>query len=404
MKRARRAAVRWNLALLALAVSPLSVAAGRPPQMVEPTLAHDAESRWVPFDMTAGNQIRFVMDLGGVRASAILDTGVSNSVASRRFASRAGLKLEAGRGERADAIGGAIPLGWTRVDRLALGGLSQARARLAVVDLSAIATGGADPVDLLIGSDLLSCCAIDIDYSARRFRLMPSGRMPFNGPRAPLTRLPRSGVFSTSATIGGRQVRPLIVDTGDGASLTLSQASWTGLRAKPRTITSAVAFGLGGTIETDMAVLPAVRFGAVGPVAVETRIEPKGGFSDQTGTVGRLGNGLFQRYRVLMDARAGHMILSPNPAMEKPLLRSTSGLLVGYDSGRLSVLHVMRGSPAALSGWKERDQICTVDGAPIPPPTGGSVDTGWSAGAPGRVVRFGMCDGSERRLTLKSFY
>ncbi len=396
--------MRWNLVLLAFVALPVSAAPGLPVDLAEPLLARDAEARWVPFDLTPGNQIRFAMDVGGSRAMAILDTGVSTSVASRLFATRVGLKLEPPRGERAEAIGGAVPLGWTRVDRLAMGGLTQARARLAVVDLSAVATGSTAPVDLLIGSDLLACCAIDIDYAARRFRLLPSGRMPFSGPRAPLVRLPRSGVFSTAATIAGRQVRPLIVDTGDGAALTLSRTGWTGLRARPAAITSAVAFGLGGAIETDMAVLPAVRFGTLGPVAIETRIEPKGGFSDQTGTAGRLGNGLFQRYRVLMDARAGHMILSPTPLAKEAPLRSTSGLLVGYDNGRLSVLHVMRGSPAAAAGWKAREQICTVDGTPVPPPTGGSVDTGWSAGAPGRVVRFGMCDGTERRLTLKNFY
>ncbi|WP_315759984.1 retropepsin-like aspartic protease [Sphingomonas sp. Y38-1Y] len=367
-------------------------------------LARDAEARWIDFDLTPGNQVRFQMEVAGQRASAILDTGVSTSVASRLFATRAGLRTETSRGERADAIGGAVPLGWARVDRVAIGGLTQAKARFAVVDLSAVATGGTEPVDMLIGSDLLACCALDIDYAARRFRLLPSGRMPFTGARAPLTRLPRSGVFSTSALIGGRQVRPLIVDTGDGAALTLSRTGWTALRTKPRAITSAVAFGLGGAIETEMAVLPAVRFGTLGPVPVETRIEPSGGFSDQTGTAGRLGNGLFQRYRVLMDARAGHIVFAPTPGSAQAPLKSTSGLLVGYDSGRLSVLHVMRGSPAATAGWKVRDQICTVDGTAVPPPSGGSVDTGWSAGAPGRVVGFGMCDGTERRLTLKQFY
>ncbi|PCD03241.1 hypothetical protein COC42_02150 [Sphingomonas spermidinifaciens] len=389
---------------MALATLSAPASTGTPRKAVEPLLARDAETRWVSFDFTPGNQIRFAMDVGGTRASAILDTGVSTSVASRAFAGRAGLRLEPTRGERADAIGGAVALGWTQVERLTLGGLTQARARLAVVDLSAVATGGTEPVDLLIGSDLLACCALDIDYAARRFRLLPSGRLPYDGPRAPLTRLPRTGVFATAATIGGRQVRPIIVDTGDGASLTLSRAGWTGLRARPRAITSAVAFGLGGAIETDMAVLPAVRFGTLAPVAIETRIEPAGGFSDQTGTIGRLGNGLFQRYRVLMDAKAGHMILSPTAAAKEAPLRSTSGLLVGYDSGRLSVLHVMRGSPAAAAGWKPREQICTVNGAPVPPPSGGSVDTSWSAGTPGRTIVFGMCDGTERRLTLKRFY
>lgn len=392
------------LLLPLLAAMPTAAAPGLAGDVAGFELASDTEARWVPFELTPGNQIRFATEVGGRRASAILDTGVSASVVSRLFATRAGLRLEPGRGERADAIGGAVALGWTQVERLAIGGLTQPRMRVAVVDLSAVATGSADPVDLLIGADLLGCCAIDIDYANHRFRLIPSGRMPFTGARAPLGRLPRTGVFVSAASVGGRTLRPLIVDTGDGAALTLSRASWTVARARPPAVTSAVAFGLGGAIETDLAVLPAVRFGALAPVAVETRIEPRGGFSDQTGTAGRLGNGLFQRYRVLMDARAGHMILAPGPRAAEPPVQSTSGLLVGYDNGRLSVLHVMRGSPAARAGWKARDQICTVDGAAVPPPEGGSVDTGWSAGAPGRVVAFGMCDGTQRRLTLQRFY
>ncbi|MEZ0494811.1 aspartyl protease family protein [Sphingomonas sp. IW22] len=395
--------MRWNLlSILPLLLTTAAVPGAQTAGVNK--LATDSESRWVAFDMTPGNQIRFDMLVDGTRASAILDTGVSASVASRLFATRAGLKLEPSRGERADAVGGAVPLGWARVNKLALGALDQPRTRLAVVDLSAIATGSARPVDLLIGSDVLSCCAIDIDYENRRFRLLPSGRMPFSGARAPLSRLPGTGVFASAVKVGKAQFRPLIVDTGDGAALTLSRPSWTAARIRPRAVTTAIAFGLGGPIETEMTVLPDVQLGALPPLAVETRIEAKGGFSDQTQTAGRIGNGWFQRYRVLMDARAGHMVLKPGRGAADDPVRSTSGLLVGYDSGRLSVLHVMRGSPAAAGRWKAGDQICTVDGTPVPPPDRGTVDTGWSAGASGRSVRFGMCDGTERRLTLRQFY
>ena len=57
--------------------------AAAPPQ-TEPTptpgyslLAADAEQRWVPFTLTAGNQIRFAMTLDGQPVTAVLDTGVS---------------------------------------------------------------------------------------------------------------------------------------------------------------------------------------------------------------------------------------------------------------------------------------------------------------------------------------
>lgn len=391
------------LALAALSAAPfVPIQAAQAP--AAPALAAATETRWVPFELTPGNQIRFETMLAGETAHAILDTGVSTTVVSRAFSARAGLRLEPGRGERADAIGGAVPIGWTRIDGFALGALRQASRRLAVVDLSAVATGGGQSVDLLMGSDLLACCAIDIDYAARRFRLLPSGRMPFTGARAPLARLPRTGVFSSSASIGGRAVRPLIVDTGDGASLTLSRGAWSAARVRAPAVTTAIGYGLGGAIETELVVLPDVRLGALPPRPVEVRIEPAGGFSDQTGTAGRIGNGWLQRYRVLFDVMAGHLILAPNADAAAAPVKSTSGLLVGYDNGRFSVLHVMRGSPAAAAGWRVRDQICTVDEKPVPPPTGGTVETGWSADTPGRTITFGMCDGSVRRLTLRQFY
>lgn len=395
------------LPLLLLALP--TMAGGSAPPLQSPLqsnaiLAANSDTRWVPFDLTPGNQIRFDVDIDGKRASAVLDTGVSATVASRLFATRAGLRVDNRSGERAQAVGGAIPLGWATTRRLAFGGATQTGKRLAIVDLGAIATGSAKPVDLLVGSDLLSCCALDIDFQTRRFRLLPSGRMPFAGARAPLTRLPRTGVFASEATVGKRRVRPLIVDTGDGAALTLSRDAWSATNARARTMTTAVAFGLGGAIETEVTILPSVQLGTAQVEQVEARIEPAGGFSDQTATSGRIGTALLQRYRVLLDPGAGHMVLAPTARTDDPPVRSTSGLLVGYDSGRLSVLHVMRGSPAAQAGWRAREMICTVDGAAVPRPQMGTVDTGWSAGQPGRIVNFGMCDGTQRKLTLRQFY
>ena len=51
-----------------------------------PTLAADSDARWVPFDLTPGNQIAFRMTVNGREATAVLHTGVNFTLASTGFA------------------------------------------------------------------------------------------------------------------------------------------------------------------------------------------------------------------------------------------------------------------------------------------------------------------------------
>ena len=76
---------------------------------------------------------------------------------------------------------------------------------------------------------------------------------------------------------------------------------------------------------------------------------------------------------------------------------------VAQEGTRLKVLHVMRNSPAAESGWRAGVQICAIDGIGVAD-ADSSVIQGWSVGAPGRQVRLTLCGGSERSLTLARFY
>jgi hypothetical protein len=169
-------------------------------------------------------------------------------------------------------------------------------------------------------------------------------------------------------------------------------------------MTTAMAFGLGGAVVTDLAILPELRLGALAARQVEVRIERPGGFLDQVGAAGRIGTSFLQRYRVLLDPQAGRMVLAPGPTADAPPLKSTSGLLVRADGRRLDVVHVMRNSPAADQGWRSGEAICTVDGAPIPSDYRHSTIASWSVGAPGRTVALGMCGGDTRMLTLARFY
>ncbi|WP_245832670.1 aspartyl protease family protein [Sphingomonas mucosissima] len=387
-------------AAAAAAPIPVTSPATQPRGIFE--LAADAETRWIPFDLTPGNQLRFSLEIDGRPASAILDTGVSYSVLSRRFAEQAAFRVTPG--GSATAIGGMVPIGWTATERVRFGSVTRHGGGMAVATLPALATGSAEPVDLLVGRDLTERYALDIDFAARRFRLLPSGRMPFRGFTAPLAISRDRSVYVSEVNLGATHLRPMIVDTGDGSSVTVTPAGWTAAQISGVRTTTTISFGLAGTVTSTIGIVPALRMGELTARQVEVRVEPAGGFSETIQAAGRIGSGFLQKYRVLLDPTARRMILAPGAAADQPPLRSTSGLLVGIDRDRLRVLHVMRGGPAERAGWSAGETICAIDGQPIPRDYATSALAAWSADIPGRKVRLRLCDGPERQLVLQQFY
>lgn len=397
---------RWLPILLLLTAA----GQGAPPSPRDPgvvRLAADAEARWVAFDLTPGNQIRFAMTLDGRAVTAVLDTGVSYSVLARRSpAVVAGTIRPLG---RANAIGGTVAVDWMPTASLTLGALTRTGGGVTIADLPAIATGSAQAVDLLVGRDVTGGQALDIDYANRRFRLLPSGRMPFRGAVAPLTISPARQVYESTVTLRGHRLAPLVVDTGDGSAVTITRAGWrqagwppAGPGALP--VTTAISYGLAGAAISDLAIVPEITLGDLVAHQVEVRIEPADGFSQLIGTAGRIGSGFLQNYRVLLDPDAGRMVLSPGPTADVAPLRSTSGLLLGVEPDRLRVLHVMRGGPAAAAGWRADDLICAIDGTRVAPGYATSPLARWAIGAPGTNVMLADCAGGTRTLTLRQFY
>ena len=397
-------AVLPALSIVAVAVA-LMAAAPMPapvPSTGVAMLAADAEERWVTFDLTPGNQIRFTALIDGAPATAVLDTGVSASVVSRRYAADAKLGVQP-RGS-ADAIGGNVSIGWTATRSIAFGGLVRRGGGIGVTTLPATATGSDRPVDMLVGHDLIDGFALDIDYAALRFRLLPSGRMPFLGESAPLRIAVDRGLYITELALGGHRLRPIVVDTGDGASVTLSHEAWTTAAVGPLPITTTIAYGLGGPQETELAIVPALAVGRLRASDVEVRIEPRGGFSQAIGAAGRIGSGFLQHFRVLLDPAAGHVVFGTSRIADLAPLKSTSGILTRTEKDRLRVLHVMRGSPAEADGWHSGEMICSIDGGAIDLDYEASGVAGWSVDVPGRAVSLGLCDGGVRHLTLRQFY
>lgn len=367
-------------------------------------LSSDAEARWVPFTLTAANHLRFAMTIDGVAAQALLDTGLNHSAVSRDFARRAKLTIDPQGAASGVALGGSIRVDWAATRAVSFGALSRSGGRVAVIDLPKLLASASGDADVLVGTDLIDRYALDIDFVHRRFRLLPSGRMPFTGTRVPMSLQSGSGLYLTQATLGRTRIRPLLVDTGDGGALSIARSQWRAAAIKGARVTSTIAYGAGGVVDAGLTVTDAVSLGGLKTGPIELRIEGDGGFARQVRVVGRIGTGLLLRYRVLLDPGAGLMLLSPNPDAPPAPLKSTSGLLLGYDRARLRVLHVMAGSPASRAGWKADELVCQVDGQAVALTPDGGVDVRWGTDAPGRVVRLTMCDGANRTLTLARFY
>ncbi|MBB5710341.1 aspartyl protease family protein [Sphingomonas xinjiangensis] len=362
------------------------------------SLSPDTEARWVPFELSEGNQLRFTIQVNGRPATAILDSGVTDSFVTAAFAGRIGLKARSH--EQATAIGGSVEIGWARGGTIAFGGLTRTASRIGISGADGLFPFGAD---MFVGADVLSCCALDIDHDNRRFRLLPSGRMPFTGTTLPLSRA-STGLFRSEIAVAGRRVRPVVIDTGDGSSLTVSRANWVAAGYKGARLTTTLGWGMGGVSVADTAVVSSVSFGNLSVHESELRIEDPGGFLTVSGSAGRVGTGLLMRFRVLLDPGAGRMVLQPGKQIGAPVIRSTSGLLMHQDATQLRVVHVMRNSPAAHAGWRDGETICEVNGVAVADMTrlGGAIN--WGAGAPGTTVRLTLCDGTRRALTLRRFY
>lgn len=361
------------------------------------TRAREAEAPWVAFTLTPAEQICFQAVVDGHPVAAILDTGVSTSLLSRRFVDAARMRVRGG--HAALAIGGTVASGWVDPSSVTIAAHTVQNPRLMTAPLPPATTGQA-AIDLLVGSDMIAHYALDIDYAAQRFRLLPSGSLPFAGNIAPLRIGGEWSSYVTDLLVGTHHLSRMAIDTGDGSAITVTRGAWSALAEQQRPTSSTISYGVGGAAIVDLAIVPGVRSGTAPARTVEMRIEPSGGYTATIGMNGRIGSGFLRHYRVLLDPHAGRMVLLPDSSVDTPPLRSTSGLILRRDDDRLTVLHVMRGGPAEADGWQAGEQICAVDGLPVS--AEGTLH--WPVDTAGRSVRLATCTGVTRTLTLRAFY
>lgn len=388
--------MRQTLAALALIffASPPAAAQEAAPRF---TALPGNDPAWVAAQPSGHVQLVLPVELDGRTVRAVIDTGAPFSVIDRDYAEGRGYLASFARGDIAN--GRPTALSTVGVKTLRFAGVERAGGRLRVANLGGFRTMGFD-VPLILGNDFLSCCAMQLDFEHGRARLLRSGTQPIAGREVPIRYSPDKAYYFASVGLGdGHAVDRMLVDTGGGGGLVLSEASWAAAGMAPPP-TSIRVLNVSGPRIFGRAQLARLTIGDAAVEGVSTTIQPGDtGLLNAARANGVIGAAVLQRFHVVIDIGAGRMILALRGKAVGADPKNTSGLQVAPDGAQTLVFHVQRNSPAERAGMKTGDTICTLDGRPI-----AEAPRGWASGAADTMLQLGLCDGRTVPLTLAEFY
>jgi predicted aspartyl protease len=225
----------------------------------------------------------------------LLDSGAGVSVVNLRTAKRLGLKL----GQRVDVrgVGSSTDGFWPQRLQATAGGVGLPKECLAV-DLAELSRACDCGVDGLLGADFFKDRVVQIDFVARKIRLLPSSDM--TGATNVVKLKLNHGALLASIGVDENKPQWLRVDTGCTSAL-----QWVTSRRKTAARRSGVSVGL--TELNIPATTTTVKLGSMTFDSVPTGLHRTPIF---TGESGLLGNGLLMRFeRVTFDTKAGRLVL-----------------------------------------------------------------------------------------------
>ena len=251
----------------------------------------------IPFEYREG--LIWIQAMFGTtnQLNLLLDSGASASVINRGTADR--LRLNSGVAVNVRGVSTTLP-GYKLKAVPARAGETPLPADYISVDLSSLSHSCAQPVDGLLGADFFRGRAIQIDFKARKLRLLTGAPDPRSSDTVPL--LVRPCGILLPITVNGHKQQWVRLDTGCATAL-----QWVTSSAKPTDCNPKVAIGL-----AEMSI-PQTRTSV--EIAGQRFDDIPTGIHDKpifTGEAGLLGNGLLSRFsRVTIDARSRRLILEP---------------------------------------------------------------------------------------------
>lgn len=338
----------------------------------------------------------------GERVRILIDTGSAATAVDAALAQRLGLKPAGSRSVRGDI--GSVTLGAGGDLAFEVGGAKLATDRYLVTDFRAIF--GADPgaPNLIIGVDALKDDVLEIDFPARRLAIWPrAGFQPGSGHERFAVARSARGQLSIPVAFEGKAPVPAALDLGSSNPLTVSPALAEALGLlQARQVSSAATVGIDGISISRTVSVATLQVGRGELKDVPCEVLAK---TDSSLVPAKLGLPVLERFDFALDVTGETLWLRPAARLvTAPFQRDLSGLGLAFEVGRLRVVHVAVGGPAALAGWREGESITAVNGTTIGPDYVAGGLSRWRYGPVGAKVLLTLADGSKRTLVLQRYY
>ncbi len=363
----------WRLgmwALLALAMTPVGLAAPRPFRL-------------------ADNQILFPVTIEGHETLALLDTAASGSLISDALANR--LAIKHGRVLGAGTVG--VSGEHTRSSitpevKVGLADGIEVRRRLRVFDAdAAFVSGGAE---MIVGRDLLRDRVVAIDFDRRTIDIAVSRE--FEPPDAPPIFFSSWYEPAIKVGIAGRNA-DLTIDTAASSALHLSGFFADDVPAIESLRTSeTLVIGSDSASARPILSLPSLELASVTFENVPTTIGPRKATIVGDGVIGI---DLLKRFNLVIDFRRSRIWMAPNANSEAPFRRNRTGVVTGEGG---AVLLVAPGSPAEAAGFAVGETIAGFEDE------SGKAIVNLMEIAEGAPVIALMADGTRRELNARAYY
>jgi predicted aspartyl protease len=271
-----------------------------------PVFSGPVDGEWLPFSHSGQSLVTVPVGVGGVMVNALIDSGAQYTSIDQRLVERLNVASGFSIPMVALGVGGAAQMARGVSIDLELGGVRIPSLRAASLDLSMLSQAMGHSVPLIVGFDVLSTLAVEIDFPRRRLRLAAPQRFGARtgGEPAPVRRQGRALLAQVSVESAPLEV---LVDTGATGFLGLSQAAAesAGLIGRNERVGHSVV--LGGMATSRVIRVERVAFAGEEVQGVDVHIielPNVPGFPK-----GLMGVEALRRFRVLMDAGGGRMRL-----------------------------------------------------------------------------------------------
>lgn len=294
----------------------------------------------------------------------ILDTG-SGGI-SLDSTTAAELKLDATLSDRTvRGIAGIRQVRFVYDKTLFLPGLKVDSLDFHINDYDILSSAYGERIDGIIGYSFLNRYIVKINYDSSYITVNTKGTIRY--PRGGYTFRPllvNIPVISSGLKDDRELESRFYFDTGAGMCLLLSSefAEDSAFLHPKKKWYESQAEGLGGKTSMKMGVIRQVRMGPYRFRNVPTYI-----FNDEYNVTsypylgGLIGNDLLRRFNLILNYDKKEIHLLPNTHYKDVFDYSYTGLGMYLVDGEITVMDVMKGSPAASAGFREGDIVLAVD-------------------------------------------